>query len=109
MLQKITLNDFIKNNLIQLYQFCQQCFSFLNSEIFFTKIINCYKLVFSKNGLKSNIGSYIILILIFCCIILTIIFIQDKNRKLKYLIYDKIYIKINKNLNSPPKTKRYKN
>ena len=69
------------------------------------KIIYCYKLVFSKNGLKSNIGSYIILILIFCCIILTIIFIQDKNRKLKYLIYDKIYIKINKNLNSPPKTK----
>ena len=49
MLQKITLNDFIKNNLIQLYQFCQQCFSFLNSEIFFTKIINCYKYYKDKN------------------------------------------------------------
>ena len=49
MLQKIILNDFIKNNLIQLYQFSQQCFSFINSEILFTKIINCYNYYKNKN------------------------------------------------------------
>ena len=37
-------------------------------------IIKCYKLVFSKDGLKSNIGSYILLIIIIifilCCFFL---------------------------------------
>ena len=49
MLTKIILNDFIKNNLILIYQFSQQCFSFLNMEIFFTKIINCYNYYKEQN------------------------------------------------------------
>ena len=69
------------------------------------KIINCYKLILSKSGLKSNIGSYMLFILIFCCIILTIIFIKDKNKKIEALIYNKVYDKMKKNLNSPPKLK----
>ena len=65
------------------------------------KIINCYKLILSKSGLKSNIGSYMLFILIFCCIILTIIFIKDKNKKIEALLYNKVYNKMKKNLNSP--------
>ena len=39
------------------------------------KVMKCYKLLFSKKGLKSNIGSYILLIIIFIVIIFCFIFI----------------------------------
>ena len=42
-LKKIIFDDFIKNNILLTYHFCQQCFSFVNKEIFFRKIFHCYK------------------------------------------------------------------
>ena len=39
------------------------------------KIMKCYKLLFSTKGLKSNIGSYILLIIIFIVIIFCFIFV----------------------------------
>ena len=36
--------------------------------------MKCYKIVFNKEGQKNNIGSYILLGIIFLIIILTIIF-----------------------------------
>ena len=50
------------------------------------KIIKCYKVVFSADGLKKNIGSYILLIIIFIYIITTIIFIINGVIKLKGML-----------------------
>ena len=46
------------------------------------KILKCYRILFSKEGLKKNIGSYIILSIILINIILLIIFIIKGNTKL---------------------------
>ena len=43
LLKKIIFDDFIKNNILLVYHFCQQCFCFVNKEIFFRKIFHCYK------------------------------------------------------------------
>ena len=47
LLKKIIFEDFINNNILLINHFCQQCFSFINKEIFFRKIFHCYK--FYKN------------------------------------------------------------
>ena len=43
LLQKIINEDFISKNIILIHHLCQQCFSFVNKEIFFRKIFDCYK------------------------------------------------------------------
>ena len=43
LLKKIIFEDFIKNNVLLIYHFCQQCFCFVNREIFFRKLFHCYK------------------------------------------------------------------
>ena len=60
-------------------------------------IIKCYKLVFSKKGLKSNIGSYFMLVFILCSIILFILFFKDGDSKIKGMIH-----KIINDKHSPP-------
>ena len=61
-------------------------------------IIKCIDLLFSKKGLKNNIGNYIILIIIFINIILMIIF-KQKGYKLLYNELQKIINnKKNKNI-----------
>ena len=47
------------------------------------KIVKCYKLVFSKNGLVKNIGSYLLIIIIVSYLILTSFFIFNEKKKLK--------------------------
>ena len=42
-LKKIIFENFINNNILLIYHFCQQCFCFLNKEIFFKKIFSCYR------------------------------------------------------------------
>jgi len=60
-------DDFNKNRLLN---------NFIDfSNTFNVKIMKCYKLLFSKKGLKSNIGSYILFIIIFVVIIFCIIFV----------------------------------
>ena len=49
LLQKIIKDDFIQNNILLIYHFCQQCFCFVNKEIFFRKLFSCYKF-FKKNN-----------------------------------------------------------
>ena len=42
LLKKIIFEDFLNNNILLIYHFCQQCFCFVSKEIFFKKIIDCY-------------------------------------------------------------------
>ena len=74
-------------------------------------VIKCYNLIFSSKGLISNIGSYILLIIILNNIISLIIFIKlgypllkDKMEK----IVDKKYPQksSNEKINTPPKRKK---
>ena len=66
--------------------------------------MKCINLLFSKEGLKRNIGSYILLIIIFLYIILVILFKTKEFSKLKKIIKDIVKVdkdenkKINKNL-----------
>ena len=50
--------------------------------------MKCINLLFSKEGLKRNIGSYILLIIIFLYIILVILFKTKEFSKLKKIIKD---------------------
>ena len=52
LLKKIIFEDFIKNNTLLIYHFCQQCFCFVNKEIFFRKLFHCYK--FYKNNISKE-------------------------------------------------------
>ena len=51
------------------------------------KILKCYKLLFSINGLKDNTGSYIILSIIFIISICLILFLIKDYHKIKDMIY----------------------
>ena len=42
LLKKIVIDDFIDQNIFLIYYFCQQCFCFIDTNILFNKIINCY-------------------------------------------------------------------
>ena len=61
-------------------------------------VIKCYYMLFKKNGLKKNIGSYILLSLILVCLLFTFIF-KFKDYKLLIYIIDKIiYMKNQKKI-----------
>ena len=42
LLKKITTENFVNENPIKIYSFCQQCFCFIDKDILFNKIFNCY-------------------------------------------------------------------
>jgi hypothetical protein len=76
------------------------------------KILKCYKLLFSINGLKKNIGSYILLSIIFIISICLIIFLNKDyhiiiNMILKIISYNKNKEAISK-INSYKETKSIK-
>ena len=52
LLKSIIFDDFINKNVLLIYHFCQQCFCFVNKEIFFRKIFDCYK--FYKKDLSKE-------------------------------------------------------
>ena len=62
-------------------------------------MIKCYKLIFTKNGLKSNIGSYILIIILFIFIISIFIFYFKDFNSLKLQINEIVKIKIDNNNN----------
>ena len=66
------------------------------------KIMKCYKELFTKEGFKNNIGSHIILFIIFCNI-LSFIFFAIKDFKNLYIIIDELYLET-KNNNKTPNT-----
>ena len=49
LLKKIIFDDFVNNHLLLIYHFCQQCFCFLDIDIFFKKIFHCYGIYKKKN------------------------------------------------------------
>ena len=49
LLKKITLENFVNENPIKIYSFCQQCFCFIDKDILFNKIFNCYDYYKKKN------------------------------------------------------------
>ena len=59
LLQKIIFDDFMSKNSLILYHFCQQCFCFLNKEIFFKKIFYCYKKYKNKGIPLDNLQNLI--------------------------------------------------
>ena len=42
LLKKIVIENFIEENPIKIYSFCQQCFCFIDKDILFNKIFDCY-------------------------------------------------------------------
>ena len=59
LLKKIVTENFIEKNQIQIYSFCQQCFCFIDREIIFNKIFNCYNFYKEKKVPVTQIGNLI--------------------------------------------------
>jgi len=61
MLKKIIFDGFMKKDSYALlvYHFCQQCFCFINKEIFFKKIFNCFNHYKSKKISLDELGNLI--------------------------------------------------
>ena len=49
LLNKIIFDNFLEINTLLIYHFCQQCFCFVNKEVLFKKLFNCYKIYKDKN------------------------------------------------------------
>ena len=56
LLKKIVTENFIEKNPIQIYSFCQQCFCFIDKEIIFNKIFNCYNFYKEKKCLLLKLA-----------------------------------------------------
>ena len=125
--KKVTCQCYIKNEFLSVNEILKNKGQIIQKFLEFKRIMNiiiikCYKKVFCKEGLINNIGSYILLIIIFLTIILAIAFVvkgyenfknkvnsiinnivnnvkQKKNSNLKSnkLIKSKIKTSINKN------------
>ena len=59
LLKKIIFDDFLKKYTDNIYYFCQQCFCFIKVDIFFQKILNCYKHYRKKNTPIEKISNLI--------------------------------------------------
>ena len=59
LLKKIVTENFIEKNPIQIFSFCQQCFCFIDKEIIFNKIFNCYNFYKEKKVPVIQIGNLI--------------------------------------------------
>ena len=68
-------------------------------------VIKCYKQLFDKEGLKNNLGNYIIGSIIILIIILSVLFKVKGYNIIKSKIYGiiKVIIEVNKITNNPPK------
>jgi hypothetical protein len=59
LLYKIIFEDFLKKYADNIYHFCQQCFCFIKTDIFFKKILNCYKFYRKRNSPIEKISNLI--------------------------------------------------
>ena len=62
-------------------------------------LLKCLKTLFSKEGLAKNIGSYILLVIIIFCIILTLIFQFKEFNKISHQINDLLIFKLSEKNN----------
>ena len=54
LLKKIVNENFLEENPIKIYSFCQQCFCFIERDILFNKIFNCYDYYKNKKITMSS-------------------------------------------------------
>lgn len=54
LLKKIVNENFLEENPIKIYSFCQQCFCFIEKDILFNKIFNCYDYYKNKKITMSS-------------------------------------------------------
>ena len=59
LLKKIIFENFIEKNPIIIYSFCQQCYCFLDKELLFNKIFNCYNYYKEKKIPMNQLGNLI--------------------------------------------------
>ena len=59
LLKKIIFDNFIEKYPIEIYSFCQQCFCFMDKELMFNKIYDCYKFYKEKNTPIFKMGNLI--------------------------------------------------
>ena len=59
LLKKIVKENFLEENQIKIYSFCQQCFCFIDKDILFNKIFNCYDFYKKENVNIINIYNLI--------------------------------------------------
>jgi hypothetical protein len=59
LLKKIIFEDFLKKQANNIFHFCQQCFCFIKIDVFFGKILNCYKYYRKKNISLEKIANLI--------------------------------------------------
>ena len=77
-----------KNNIKFSKQLIIESFNFYNKIIISNfRLLKCFKLVFSLEGQKNNIGSYMMTIITIIFIILIIIFIIKGNSRINYYIH----------------------
>ncbi len=77
LLSKIVIDDFIEKNIFLIYYFCQQCFCFIDTEILFHKIINCYKF-YRQKGVPAT---YLCNLITFFNVLVIEMFEYNKKRK----------------------------
>ena len=87
LLKKIIFEDFLNNNKLLIYHLCQQCFCFINKEIFFKKIIDCYHFYKKKNTdfilIKNILEFFNILVIEICDYCETINFKEEYAKIIK--------------------------
>ena len=59
LLKKIIFENFIEKNPIIIFAFCQQCYCFLDKELLFNKIFNCYNYYKEKKIPITQLGNLI--------------------------------------------------
>ena len=59
LLKKIVTENFIEKNPIPIFSFCQQCFCFMDRDLMFNKIFNCYNFYREKKVPITQIGNLI--------------------------------------------------
>ena len=59
LIKKIIFENFMNNNILLIYHFCQQCFCFVNKEVFFRKLFHCYKFYKNKNISINNLKNLV--------------------------------------------------
>ena len=99
--------DINNNNIIYIFDLKQFLNSFVITNIANIKLMKCYKVLFSKIGLKNNIASYIIISLFLLEICLMIIFYKIEYKKIKN-ITDEIISKRKNIFNPPPRVRKNK-
>ena len=59
LLKKIVTENFIEKNPFTIFSFCQQCYCFIDKDIMFNKIFNCYNFYKEKKAPIAQIGNLI--------------------------------------------------